>query len=210
MYQKPKLWARNVLFAALPVCLLTGCAGVTAESDFQPVLDPAYTVQAEMEYADGQKASLSASRGGDGVWDMTFTEPPALAGVVLSLDGDAVSASYKGLSFSVPKSAVGAKTMLLYVTEVLDGLAGTDPIPCTQSDDGTWETSGDCEGGSYTLTFSADGKLHSFTLPAQPLTVTFTDYVCSSALPAETTTGSTASAVPDTTSVTAETTVPAS
>lgn len=200
MYQKPFFGVRNVLFA-LPLCLLTGCAGANAQTEFQPVLDPAYTVQAQMTYADGQQASLAVTRGADGVWDMTFAEPPALAGVVLTLDGGAVSASYKGLSFTVPKSAIGAKTMLLYVTGVLDSAAGADQLVCTQQEDGTWQTSGECEGGSYTLSFASDGKLASFALPAQPLEITFSDYVCGSTAPS----GSTSA---ETTTAPAETTVP--
>jgi len=207
MYQKPFRFVRNVLFAVLPISLLTGCAGATAETDFQPVLDPAYTVQAEMDYADGQQASLAITRCADGVWDMTFSEPPALAGVVLTFDGGAVSASYKGLSFTVPKSAVGAKTMLLYVTDVLDGFVGSEPIPCTQTDGGTWETSGECDGGAYTLTFSPDGKLSGLTLPSQPLTLTFSDYVCGeTALPGTDTSETTTSAPAETSASLTETT----
>lgn len=198
MYQKPFWGIRNVLFAlSLPVCL-AGCSGAKAETPFQPVIDPAYTVQAQMEYAEGQKASLSMTRCADGVWDMTFSEPPALAGVVLTFDGNAVSASYKGLSFTVPKSAVGAKTMLLYVTDVLDSMAQTEQTVCTQKDDGTWQAGGDCDGGSYTVSFAPDGTLAGFAMPSQPLTVTFSGYICGTAdLPeqtaAETTTASAAS-----------------
>ena len=200
MYQKPILRARNVLFA-LPFCLLTGCAGANAQTEFQPTLDPAYTVQAQMDYADGQQAVLALTRCADGTWDMTFAEPPALAGVVLTLDGNAVSASYKGLSFTVPKSAIGAKTMLLYVTDVLDSAAVSDQLICTQQEDGTWQNIGECEGGSYTLGFSSDGKLASFALPAQPLTVTFSDYVCigtEQTAAAETTTSAPETTLPQT------------
>jgi len=171
---------RNVFLSVLPLCLLTSCAGANAETDFSPQLDPSFTVCAEMEYAESQQASLSLTRYSDGVWDATFSAPESLAGVVLTFDGNAVSASYKGLSFTVPKSAMGAKTMLLYVTDVLDGFAeeNAEPLPCSQLDTGEWSTAGDCEGGSYTLTFTAEGTLASFALPSQPLTITFSDYIC--------------------------------
>lgn len=187
MYRTPFSLARNVLFSVLPVCLLWGCTGGTAEADFQPVLDPSFTVQAQMEYADGQQATLALTRLGDGQWDMTFSEPSALSGVTLSFDGEAVSASYKGLQFTVPKSALGAKTMLLYVTDVLDSVSADPATAYLAQDDGTWSTTGDCDGGSYTLVFTSEGELASFSLPNQPLTLTFSDYVCSS-VPAETTT----------------------
>ena len=207
---KPFVWMRNVLLSALPVCLLTGCTGATAESDFQPSLDPSFTVTAEMDYSDAQQASFSLTRYSDGVWDATFSEPASLAGVVLTFDGSAVSASYKGLAFTVPKSAMGAKTMLLYVTDVLDTFEGAEAPPCTQAEDGRWSAAGDCEGGSYTVTFSADGTLAGFTLPSQPLTLTFSGYICNSsdAAPGTDTDEAPDTKAPEETTAPCETTVP--
>lgn len=191
---RPYVFLRNVLLSALPLSLLTACGGATDPTEFSPTLDPAYTVIAEMNYAESGKAKLAVTRYSEGKWDMTFSEPTTLAGVVLSFDGEAVSASYKGLAFSVPKSALGAKNMLRYVTDALDAIEGSETLSCAKRDDGTWCTDGECSGGQYTVAFNEDGTLASFAMPSQPLTLYFSGYAPASegtkpaAPPAETTT----------------------
>ena len=178
---------RTALIFCVPACiLLTACAGAEQSGSFTPKRDPSFSAQAEMEYADGQKAALELTRCADSLWEATFSEPASLAGVVLTFDGDAVSASYKGLAFTVPKSALGAKNMLLYVTETLDNAAAAEPLVCTQQEDGTWVNSGECAGGAYTLTFADSGEPLIFDLPSQPLKLTFTSYTVT-AEPAATT-----------------------
>ncbi len=168
---------RTALIFCVPACiLLTACAGAEQSGSFTPKRDPSFSAQAEMEYADGQKAALELTRCADSLWEATFSEPASLAGVVLTFDGDAVSASYKGLAFTVPKSALGAKNMLLYVTETLDNAAAAEPLVCTQQEDGSWINRGECAGGAYTLTFADSGEPLVFDLPSQPLKLTFTSY----------------------------------
>lgn len=193
---------RNALIFFVPACiLLTGCAGAEQSGDFTPKLDSSYTAQAEMEYGDGQTASLALTRCTDSLWEAAFSEPASLAGVVLTFDGDAVSASYKGLSFTVPKSALGAKNMLLYVTETLDSTAAADRLACAQQEDGSWRSSGECAGGAYTLTFADTGEPLIFDLPSQPLRLTFTSYTVNAESATDVTT--TAAAVTGTTGTTA-------
>ena len=57
-------------------------------------------------------AAGTLSRLGDGAWSVAFAEPSTLAGVVLDFSGGEVTASYKGLGFSVPQSAMPAKSVL--------------------------------------------------------------------------------------------------
>lgn len=173
---KPNALMKNALVFCVSACILSGCAMNAQETAFAPQLSAAYAVDAEMEYAGGEHAVLTLTRYGAGEWDAAFSEPQTLAGVVLSFDGNAVSASYKGLAFTVPKSAMPAKTVLSAATDVLDSLDGLDQIPCTQAEDGTWSSTGESEAGSYTLTFAADGSLSGFSVPSQPLTITFTGY----------------------------------
>ena len=187
---KPNALMKNALIFCASAMILSGCTAVSQESACTPRLDPAYSIDAEMDYADGEHAAVTLTRYAAGTWDAAFSEPPTLAGVVLSFDGNAVSASYKGLAFTVPKSAMPAKSVLTAATDVLDSLDGLSQIPCTQAEDGTWSSTGESEAGSYTITFGADGTLTGFAVPSQPLTMTFSGYRCndpSAAVQTETT-----------------------
>ena len=116
---------------------------------------------------------MNVTRYGKAQWEAAFTAPASLEGVVLQFDGNAVTASYKGLQFSVPKSALPAKNMLVLATDALDLAAETVPLPCTEQSDGTWRYSGESEAGTCTVTFSADGEPRSVEMPAQPFTLRF-------------------------------------
>ena len=178
---------RYALFFCVPAALiLHGCTAPQADAPFQPKLKDAYEADVQLEYGDGQSADLHLTRCGNALWDAAFTEPPALAGVILTFDGDTVSASYKGLAFTVPKTALPAKNMLGIVTEALDAAAAAESLPCTQSD-GSWSYQGDCPGGSYTMTFAETGEPLVFDLPSQPLRLTFTGFTVTAQTSAETT-----------------------
>lgn len=203
---KRSAFLKNVLAFCLPIALLcSGCTEKPADAQFSPNLDPNFSVDAVMVYGDrSTEAAFTLTRYDAGAWDAAFSEPSSLAGVILSFENNAVSASYKGLSFTVPKSALPAKTMLLLVTDVLDSLTGLETIPCTAGENGSWEVSGESEGGSYTLTFSSDGMLNSFDIPSQPLVITFSGYTIQNATPptdgsTETTPAETTAAAPSVT-----------
>ena len=161
-----------ILFMSLTLC---SCAVHAPEEAFTPKLDSSYSVGAHMEYGDSA-ADLVLTRHSTGAWNADFSAPSALAGVCLTFDGNAVSASYQGLQFTVPKSAMPAKTMLLTVTEVLDTAAGTDAVQCTVQEDGTYRSAGTCEAGAYTLTFDAAGVIAEMEMPDQPMKIKFTEY----------------------------------
>lgn len=174
---KRSFFLRNVLFFA-PALLLAGCAGAETETPFTPAIDAAFSATAKMEYGEGQTALLHLTRCTGNLWEASFEEPPALAGVMLTFDGDQVTASYKGLEFTVPKSALPAKNMLVMVTEAVENAAAAGELPCTEQQDGSWCYAADCTGGAFTLTFSDSGEPLVFDLPAQPLKITFSEYTC--------------------------------
>ncbi|MBR3268904.1 MAG: hypothetical protein IKI58_09350 [Oscillospiraceae bacterium] len=201
---RPNVFLKNALAVLIPAgLLLTGCTAAEKETAFSPHLTDSYTVQAEMTYTDGGTASLKLTRTQAEQWEAEFSEPASLSGMVLSFDGNAVSASYKGLAFTVPKSALPAKNMLVMVTEIMDAVGSQKEIPCKKQDDGTWTGSGDCSGGSYTVTFSGSGEPVALEIPSQPLYIQFTEYAaCTVTEPAS----DTESAQTETTTSAADTT----
>ena len=168
---------RNALFFCVPAAVfMQGCDLPQQDAPFQPMHAESYETDVLLEYGDGQSANLHLTRCGNALWDAEFTEPAALSGVVLTFDGDKVSANYKGLAFTVPKSALPAKNMLGIATEALDAADAAESLPCTQQEDGSWRYSGECAGGSYTLSFTGSGEPLVFDLPAQPLKLTFSGF----------------------------------
>lgn len=174
---------RNVLAFLLPA-LLYGCTAKPGTDNFTPKLDTSYTVEAHLDYAD-TSADLRLTRQKEGIWDAEFSAPNTLAGVTLSFDGNAVGASYQGLQFTVPKSAMPAKTVLVTVTGILDAVAGQDALNGSMQEDGTWQYAGNLESARYTVTFDAAGQLAGLELPDQPAKLSFQGYTVASS--AETT-----------------------
>ena len=174
---RPMTFLRNALFVCVPACfLLSGCSRPQSAAEFSPKLDGTYSVEADMEYGSGQSAVLTVTRYDKGVWEAAFSEPESLAGVVLAFDGSTVSASYKGLAFSVPKSALPAKNMLVQATDALDTAAAAPPLSYTQQDDGSFSCSVETESGTCTLTFSEAGEPAAIEIPSQPLKIRFSAY----------------------------------
>lgn len=200
---RPMYILGSALIFSVPACfLLCGCTLGQKTADFEPKLNGAYTAEAELAYGSGQTASVSVTRYGKAQWEAAFTAPASLEGVVLQFDGNAVTASYKGLQFSVPKSALPAKNMLVLATDALDLAAETVPLPCTEQSDGTWSYAGESEAGSCTVTFSGSGEPLSVEMPAQPFTLRFSSYTVIAPEvtgTAETTAGTEAAFTPETT-----------
>ncbi len=206
---KPFVCMRNVLLCCtVPITLLMcSCdSGGGTAAEFTPKLDESFSVRAEMTYGDDNTTELLLTRYAEEHWDATFETPSSLAGVVLTMEDEAVSANYKGLAFTVPKSAMPAKAMLLILTDVLEELIDEETLPATTSEDNTWTVSGEAEAGSYTVTFLADGTLAGFSMPNQPLEVVFSDYKASAVQGSTTATGETTTSDSTTTTSTTTTT----
>ena len=115
------------------------------------------------------------SRLGDGAWSVAFAEPSTLAGVVLDFSGGEVTASYKGLGFSVPQSAMPAKSVLSQMILVVDELAQQEEITGKEKDGGV-AVEGESEGNPYTLTLTESGDLAGFSLENFDAELTFTQF----------------------------------
>jgi hypothetical protein len=111
-------------------------------------------------------------RFGSGSWDIEFSSPNTLSGVKLSFEEGNVTASYKGLDFSVPRSALPVKSMLLNLISAVDDLAVNDELKGID-EDGVTSISGSLDGGEYTLTVDKNGNITSFVMPNNDLEIIF-------------------------------------
>ncbi len=123
---------------------------------------------------DRLRADGHIKRLGDGLWEIEFASPNTLSGVMLRFSEGNVEASYKGLSFSVPQSAVPVKAMLLNLIRAVDDNARLEELKGEEKD-GKMEITGDLEGGEYTLIVDGDGMLSGFRMPGNKLDMTFTE-----------------------------------
>lgn len=125
---------------------------------------------------DELDAEGTIKRFGDGAWEIEFNSPNTLSGVKLSFSEGNVTASYKGLNFSVPQSALPVKAMMLNLISVVDELAKEEELTGVD-EDGMIQISGSLDGGDYMLTVDKNGNISSFEMPNSKLKITFTDIV---------------------------------
>lgn len=142
-------------------------------------------------------------RFGDGMWDVEFSSPNTLSGVKLVFDSGNVSASYKGLDFSVPQSALPVKAMMLNLIEAVDTNARLEELKGTENDN-VLEVSGSLEGGDYIISVGKDGKLISFDMENNKLKMIFSDMKEISSAPEQETTTTTIMEASTETTTTAE------
>ncbi|MBQ8011235.1 MAG: hypothetical protein IJ265_06750 [Oscillospiraceae bacterium] len=152
-----------------------GCAGAQTAGNVSNRMNGAFTAEVTMSMEDSETKAV-LTRCGTDAWSVSFTEPPALSGVQLDFFDNDVTASYKGLEFSVPQSAQAVKTVLAELMEIVDEMAAETELNGTQE-----ENSIICEGeideGSYSLTFSKEGIPVEFSLPCYGLTITFDSFI---------------------------------
>ena len=139
---------------------------------FEPKLNKAFTVSAQIKY-DDQEYQASIKRLGKANWE--FSSPNTLAGVLLSYRDDNVEASYKGLSFSVPKSALPLKAIISSLIDVVDTTAELPEISGEEKD-GEILVEGELEQGKYTLKMDKTGVLIGFSMSNLNLEIIFTDF----------------------------------
>ncbi|MDE5582733.1 MAG: hypothetical protein K2J08_03405 [Ruminococcus sp.] len=125
---------------------------------------------------DNLNANGTVKRFGDGVWDIEFETPNTLSGVKLMFNGGSVEASYKGLDFSVPQSALPVKSMMLNLIEAVDTNARLETLKGTEDGD-KLNVSGTLEGGDYIMCVTKDGRISSFEMENNKLKILFSDII---------------------------------
>ena len=162
-----------VISCTATACGKTGDAGTVSVNLAEP-----FSMEAEFTCGDLTGAA-GISHGGTEVWDATFTAPDSLAGVTLSyLDGN-VTASYKGLTFSVPQSAVPVKASLGQLFTVLEQAGKDGSLDCIKKD-GFCVIEGSLDAGTYTLTLEENGAPAAFSMPNLKLEMSFQNFASGS------------------------------
>ena len=150
-------------------CSMPSAEKISAENHLSEAFEKSAVIN-----LDKLCSECTISRYGEGDWEVVFDSPNTLSGVSLKFCEGNVSASYKGLNFSVPKTAFPIKSMLLCLVEAVDTNARLEQISGIEKD-GMIEISGSLEAGEYILTLNKDGSVHSFDMPNNLLSIRLTD-----------------------------------
>lgn len=160
--------------AVITALMLTACAVPTKnETTRKNELGKAFSASAHIIIGK-LDAQGDIQRFGDGMWSIEFSSPNTLSGVKLSFSEGETEASYKGLEFSVPQSALPVKSMMLNLIAAVDSNARLEELRGEENGD-ILEISGSLDGGDYVLSVDKDGRLCGFAMPNNELTMTFTD-----------------------------------
>jgi hypothetical protein len=173
--KKKVLAAVIAMFTAF---MLVACGGGMKSGN--PVKDTSFKTDVKMLFGDKQTEALATVRRlSKGQWSAEFTAPKSLAGVTLAFADGNVTASYKGLAFSVPKSAVPVKAVLTEMFDAVDRVAGDTELSATKSGSGL-EMKGTTDSGAFKMKFSEDGKPVTFEMPHLALVVEFGEFLTGS------------------------------
>lgn len=156
-------------------CLCTACgksSGISAraEQKLSGSFSADFTVELDDFTAEGM-----LTRYDSGIWSVYFESPAEVSGIQLDFSGDEVSASYKGLSFSVPQSVLPSKALLLQMIRAVDDTASEETINGSKKDD-LIEIEGELEGEPYLLFLNSDGSLAEFRMDNMGGYIEFSDF----------------------------------
>lgn len=182
--------------AALMASLcLAACSVTGKDSSRKNGLDCAFQSSVSLTM-DRLSAEGRITRFGEGVWRAEFDSPNTLSGVTLDFAEGNVTASYKGLSFSVPQSALPVKAMMLELIEAVDSCAKLEELS-GKEEDGALLIGGNLEAGEYTLSVDGEGSISAFEMPGSKLKIVFSEVTAiEGALPEETTETASEEALP--------------
>lgn len=152
-----------IVLMMMTAIMLTSCTGKTTMKSAESDLGSPFECDMKMIFEDSEFGG-KIRKTDAGIWEADFTSPDTLDGVVLSFNGNDVTASYKGLSFTVPKKALPVKSVLLNFISAAESIAASEETEGTEND-GIMLIKGENESGEYTLGLDAKtGDLCSFEM----------------------------------------------
>ncbi|MBQ8514455.1 MAG: hypothetical protein IJ496_03570 [Ruminococcus sp.] len=154
---------------------LTACGGGGgASAKVQQKLGGSFSANMVLEMEDFTGEGV-LTRYDSGIWSVYFDSPAEVSGVLLDFSGEEVTASYKGLAFSVPQAAMPSKALLVHLIQAVDEIADTSDVTGTEKD-GLIVMEGELETGPYELCLNKDGSLAGFAMKNMGASITFTDF----------------------------------
>ena len=162
-----------IILSLVMMLSLCACGGM-GDKKCTPKLDSTFTVTADIEY-DGNTYSAVFTRCDVNSWDAEFSAPDNLSGIILSFKNNNVEASYNGLSFSVPKTALPMKSMIAAFIDACEKAASEGELTGEQKED-ELAVSGETELGKYLLKFDKNSQLSGFEMDNLKLKMKFTDF----------------------------------
>ncbi len=156
-------------FVLASACGKTG-TGKADTSLLQKPFSTGFTMETGELTAEGTLTHIT-----DDIWNVSFSSPDTVAGVVLDFYDDEVKASYKGLEFSVPQAAMPAKALLMRFMDAAEELDDEEEITCTRKDDMT-EIEGELDGEPYILYLNRDGSPKEFLVNNMGGSMEFKDF----------------------------------
>ncbi len=190
------------VFILLTFCLASCSTPMQTTQSRQNNLDSSFSSEITLTL-DKLNAEGTIKRYGDSEWEVEFESPNTLSGVNLAFSQGNVNASYKGLSFSVPKSALPVKAMLVNLIDAVDTNARSEELKGSDNE-GMLKISGTLEGGDYILTVDGNGNISSFDMPNNLLEISFKEVTTISGTPAPATEPTAETTAPTVTTVQAE------
>ena len=173
---------------AMPAsAILTGCISTPA-TEISSVPDClAGNFSSEIHIISGENEFNADITKSDKIWNAEFSQPSTLSGVELVFEDGMVSASYKGLAFSIPKDALPVQSALQKLILVSDNL---EALNCETSDDEDSNTSdikctvekdlcsikGTIDNGEFELITDKQGIPLTFTMENFNLTIEFSNF----------------------------------
>ena len=159
--------------AILMLVSLCACGGM-GDKKCSPELGKPFTLSAEIEYED-MRAEAVFTRRDINNWEVEFSSPDTLSGIILTFKDNNVEASYNGLSFSVPKTALPMKSMISAFIGVSEKAAELGELTGEEKDN-QLVVSGETELGKYLLIFDKNNALSGFEMENLKLKMKFTDF----------------------------------
>lgn len=173
---------------AMPAsAILTGCISTPA-TEISSVPDClAGNFSSEIHIISGENEFNADITKSDKIWNAEFSQSSTLSGVELVFEYGMVSASYKGLAFSIPKDALPVQSALQNLILVSDNL---EALNCETSDDEDSNTSdikctvekdlcsikGTIDNGEFELITDKQGIPLTFTMENFNLTIEFSNF----------------------------------
>ena len=168
------------VFAGVCILSAASCSSpMKSESSRENNLNSPFTAKMSVSL-DKMIADGTITRHSDSSWVAEFDSPNTLSGVKLTFEDNIVKASYKGLDFSVPKSALPVKAMLTNLIDAVDSLAVEEELHGSEAE-GLLHIEGSLDGGEYSLCVDKDGYIHTFEMPNNLLKIAFSEVSASGA-----------------------------